>query len=282
MLAHAIIHPAPSHSWLPGPETSHPVLESLVSDTHTAALLTAVIAGAVNGFKSPNTVRSQAGLEMYVPQEPAMARSLGRWASEARLSPNAVGAAISFFEDLEPARRQLNRYFNDANVIGPERAVALHRFALAGAWRGACQSAIAAINALNAETDDRLPELYRLNCGILSRLLQAAAAGETPCIAPNGEPFLPALPQRRRSSRRSVGQAALIIVNNQTFRGFVRDVSAGGFGLEQTPILEKGRQATIELSTGRRFTGTIVWYKRGRAGVRFARPLTPNDPLLSS
>ena len=69
-------------------------------------------------------------------------------------------------------------------------------------------------------------------------------------------------------------------VAGKSFRIFVRDVSGGGFGLEQVPILRAGTDAIIEISTGRRFSGIIVWYRLGRAGVRFARPLPPNDPLL--
>lgn len=69
-------------------------------------------------------------------------------------------------------------------------------------------------------------------------------------------------------------------VAGKSFRIFVPDVSGGGFGLEQVPILRAGTDAIIEISTGRRFSGIIVWYRLGRAGVRFARPLPPNDPLL--
>ena len=74
------------------------------------------------------------------------------------------------------------------------------------------------------------------------------------------------------SSRRTVSQNGLMTVAGKSFRVFVRDVSAGGFGLEQVPILHAGTGAIVEISTGRRFSGTIAWYKLGRAGVRFTRP----------
>ena len=280
MLSHALIHPAPPKFRASDQDQNSPLFESLVCDTHTAALLTAAITSAVNGFKSPAAAYTQAQLQMYLPRDPTVGLALGRWAWEAGLQPQTIDAVLAFFADLEPARRQLGRYFNDANTLGPERAVALHRFALASAWRGICPSAIAAIGLLGIEAKYRLPDFYRANGDVLSQLLAAAAAGEAPCIDKAGQPFLPALPQRRRSSRRSLGQSGLITIHGKTIRGFVRDVSTGGFGLESVPILEKGADVAIELSTGRRFAGKVAWYARGRAGIIFDRPLTPNDPML--
>lgn len=63
-------------------------------------------------------------------------------------------------------------------------------------------------------------------------------------------------------------------------RAYVRDVSQVGIGLEQAGKLTEGWMATIVLSTGRRFSGAVVWSKSRRAGIRFTVPLTPNDPLL--
>lgn len=280
MLAHALIRPAPSRPAQPDTKQASALFEAIVCDTHMAGLLTATLASAVNGFKNSNGSRLPADLEMYVPQTSNVTLGLPRWASEAALGQQLIDSVVTFYADLEPARRQLNRYFQDANSIGPERAVALHRFALAGAWRGACHSAIAAIRLISEEAEDLLPEFYVLNGGVLTRLLEAAARGETPCIDKTGQPFLPALPQRRHSSRRSVAQSALITAGGSTFRGFVRDVSNGGFGLEQMPIVAPGAQIHIELSTGRRFAGFVAWYSRGRAGIRFEKPLAPNDPML--
>lgn len=280
MLAHQTIRPAPHHVFLPDPDLSASVFESLVCETHTAALLTAAIASVANTLKTLTTARSEAELAPYVPHDPTVVIAFRRWASEAGIGVPAMSALASYFADLEPARRQTGRYFADANVIGPDRAVALHQFALTGVWRGVCRSAVSAVKHLNTEIDDRLPELYTLNAGVLVRLLEAAAQGESPCVDGRGQLYLPALPQRRQTSRRTVGQAAMVTIAGTKFRAYVRDVSAGGFGLEQLPVVEVGQTAVIETMTGRRFTGSIAWYKKGRAGVRFMRPLTPNDPLM--
>lgn len=280
MLAHQTIHPVLSHVFRPDPDHSASVFEALVCETHTAALLTAAMTSVANTLKNLSSARTEAELGPYMPHDPTVVIAFRRWASEAGISIATLSSLASYFADLEPARRQTGRYFSDANVIGTDRAAALHQFALTGVWRGVCRSAISAIKHLNTEIEDRLPELYALNAGVLVRLLEAAAGGQSPCVDARGQLYLPVLPQRRQTSRRMVGQAAMVTVDGAKFRAYVRDVSAGGFGLDSVPRLELNRSAVIETATGRRFTGTVAWSKGGRAGIKFMRPLTPNDPLL--
>jgi PilZ domain len=263
----------------PGDEPN-PLLEAIVTETQTAALLTATIASFANALHLPGTVRTQAELQMYLPLDPAVITGFRRWASEANLSTRAAESVSAFFADLGPARRQMQRYFADANSIGLDRAGALHRLTLTSAWRGTCKSAAAAVKDLASETELDLPDLYHLSAGILGRILEAAASGATPCINAEGAPFLPALPQRRNSVRRMIGQTARVTAAGRTVQAYVRDVSAGGFGLQQIAVLDVGQVLSIELATGRRFTGTVVWYRAGRAGIRLSRTLPPNDPLL--
>ncbi len=270
-----------THFWISRRhDEPNPLLETIVTDTQTAALLTATIASFANAMHLPGTARTQPELQMFLPRDPAVLAGFRRWASEAGVSLNTAETVSAFFADLGPARRQMQRYFTDANAIGLDRAGALHRLTLTSAWRGACRSAAAAVRHVATETEDDLPELYVLSAGVLGRILDAAALGETPCIDTEGQPFLPALPQRRNSARRILGQMARISAASRTVQAYVRDVSAGGFGLEQIPSFDTGQVLSIELACGRRFTGTIVWYKAGRAGLRLNRTLTPNDPLL--
>lgn len=269
------------HIWMATPQDEpNPLLEAIVTDTQTAALLTAAIASFANALHRPGTVRTQAELQMYLPRDPSVLPSLRRWASEAGITGNATETMSAFFVDLGPARRQMERYFADANVIGLDRAGALHRLTLTSAWRGTCRSAAAAVRDLASQTEDDLPELYALSAGVLGRILDAAAIGGSPCIDAKGQPFLPALPQRRTSARRMLGQNARVTAAGRTVHAYVRDVSASGFGLEQIANLDVGQVLSIEIATGRRFTGTVVWYKASRAGIRLNRTLTPNDPLL--
>lgn len=261
-------------------QASQPLLEATLSDTHTAALFTAAVTSITNILKEQHAPRSQARLQMFVPRDAAVVPALRRLGSETGLSLHARATVAAFFEDLEPARDQLSRYYADVHAIGLERAATLHQFTLANTWRGACRSAVSAVQLLARETSGILPELYELNAGVLTRLLEAAINGETPCIGEGGTPFLPALPQRRHAARRTLAQAAKITFARRTVPAFVRDVSSGGMGLEHVSSLVPGQFVTIELESGRCFTGEVAWAKISRAGIKFSHPLAPNDPLL--
>jgi hypothetical protein len=89
------------------------------------------------------------------------------------------------------------------------------------------------------------------------------------------------LPQRRHAARHSICQPCTITYHRTTAQAFVRDVSPGGFGLERVPQLDPKTLVLVELPSGRRFTGVVVWCNGTSAGVRFSRALLPNDPLLS-
>ena len=126
-----------SDTWKSEPrEAPNPLLETIVTDTHTTALLTATITRVANALHLAGTTRTQAELQLYVPRDPAVLASFRRWASEAGISAMAAESVTAFFADLGPARRQMQRYFTDANSIGLDRASALHRLTLTSAWRG--------------------------------------------------------------------------------------------------------------------------------------------------
>jgi hypothetical protein len=261
-------------------DASMPILEALVVETHSAALLTATVASAVNAFKNPNSERSEQGIKPYMPTEPALISVLRNGMLETDLDRDTVAVIVGFFDDLVPARATLDQYFRDATHIGPERASALHQLGLSNTWRRACEDALVAVRQLHGYLE-RLPSQYTSNSRVLIELLQKVAQGGSPCIDANDKISIPDLPQRRGSARRTICQPCTITYNRTTAQAFVRDVAPGGFGLERAPQLPPKSLVLIELPSGRRFTGTVAWSKDGNVGIRFARTLLPNDPLLS-
>lgn len=261
-------------------ESSMPILEALVCETHSAALLTATVASAVNAFKRRDSERSEQGLKPYVPREPALISVLRNGMLETDLDEDTVAVIGDFFNDLAPARIALDQYFADANHIGAERASALHLHGLSNSWRRACDDALVAVRQLHGHLG-RLPSQYTSNSKVLIDLLQTVTRGGSPCLDANGRISIPDLPQRRQSARRTICQPCTITHNRTTSQGFVRDVSPGGFGLERVPQLVPKSLVLVELPSGRRFTGVVAWCNGSAAGVRFARTLLPNDPLLS-
>ena len=261
-------------------QSSMPVLEALVCETHSGALLTVTIASAVNAFKRPNSERTEAGLRPFVPREPALISVLRSGMLETELDEDNIAVISDFFDDLAPARIALDQYFADASHIGPERASALHLLGLSTSWRRACENALVAVRQLHGYLG-QLPTQYTSNSKVLIELLQDAVLGASPCLDAEGRIALPDLPQRRRTARRTICQPCTITHNRTTSEAFVRDVSPGGFGLERVPRLVPKSLVLVELPSGRRFTGVVAWCNGTSAGVRFARTLLPNDPLLS-
>jgi len=262
------------------PDSSMPMLEALVCEVHSAALLTATIASAINAFRRAGTVRSEADLKPYVPGEPAIISVLRNGMLEMDVNDDTVRLVIQFFDDLGPARIALDRYFADANHIGEDRAAALHLLTVSATWRRACQDALLAVRQLHSDLS-RLPAQYSSNSKLLNNLLQDVIIGGSPCLDTNGQIALPDLPQRRQSARRTVCQPCMLTHNRVTSQAFVRDVSPGGFGLERVPQLVPKTAVEIELPSGRRFSGVVAWCSGSSAGVRFTRVLLPNDPLLT-
>jgi hypothetical protein len=261
------------------PDSSMPMLEALVCEVHSAALLTATVASAINAFKREAGARGESALKPYVPGEPAIISVLRNGMLESDIDEDTMRLIIQFFDDLAPARIALDRYFSEANHIGEERAATLHILTLTNAWRRACQDALLAVRQLHSDLQ-QLPAQYTSNSKLLNNLLQDVIIGGTPCINADGEIAIPELPQRRQSARRTVCQPCQLTHNQVTSAAFVRDVSPGGFGLERVPQLVPKTVVQIEMPTGRRFTGVVAWCSGSSAGVRFTRPLLPNDPLL--
>lgn len=272
------VHEEPAQAVLP--ESSLPILEAFVCETHSAALLAATITSAVNAFKRKDVDKSEAALRPYVPREPALISVLRNGMLETDLDEDTLAVISDFFDDLAPARIALDQYFADANHIGTERASALHLLPLSNSWRRACEDALVAARQLHGYLG-RLPSQYTSNSQVLIELLQEAAHGGSPCLDDEGQISIPELPQRRRTARRTICQPCTITYNRMTAQAFVRDVSPGGFGLERVPQLVPKCLVLIELPSGRRFTGVVAWCNGSSAGVRFSRTLLPNDPLLS-
>jgi hypothetical protein len=257
-----------------------PILEAFVCETHSAALLAAAVASVINGFRRRDVDKSEAALKPYVPREPALIAVLRNGMLETDLDEDTLAVISDFFEDLAPARIALDQYFADANHIGPERASVLHLLALSNTWRRACEDALVATRQLHGHLG-QLPSQYTSNSEVLIELLQEAVAGTSPCLDEHGRISIPDLPQRRHTARRTICQPCKITYNRTTAQAFVRDVSPGGFGLERAPQLPPKSLVLIELPSGRRFAGVVVWSNGSSAGVRFSRTLLPNDPLLS-
>ena len=259
-----------------------PLFEALVCETHHAGAMTAVVASCIHGANLGRHQLDRSTLDHFLPVEPAVLLSLTR-RSLLDVEPLSETQDVvdAFFNSLRVLRRQLGTYFYDCEEIGTGRAHVIHVRALQLTARTACHEALRAVRALELETPGRLPDLYCDHATALSKFLIAAELGGTPCLDGNGAPFVPQLPQRRRSTRRSLGQNGRLLYAKAILSVYVKDVSEGGMGLLRVPFLKADDQVTVELNTGRQFKGLVAWSRGEEAGVRFFQPLAASDPLLA-
>jgi hypothetical protein len=91
---------------------------------------------------------------------------------------------------------------------------------------------------------------------------------------------LPTLPQQRRVPRFALRQDCTITHHGKTYKAFAKDVSAGGIGLTGAPAIPLKAEIDIQLRSGRRLSGCVVWCDGKKLGVQFAEDLQPGDPLI--
>jgi hypothetical protein len=102
----------------------HPLVEKLVSETHSNALLTAAVTSIVNAFRQSRHPGHPNDLKTYLPQPQGMLLGLRLTAKEAQLSVPAHNAILDFFEHLSPCLAEIDSYLSDAETLGVERAAA--------------------------------------------------------------------------------------------------------------------------------------------------------------
>lgn len=171
-----------------------PLLEKLITDTQSAALLTAATTSAVNAMRQPGVVHTPTELQSYLPDPNGMLFAMRVLERQSHL-PLSTTAAVSTSLQALILPGEMERYFADANLIRVERAMALHQFSLANIWRRAAYTGAEAVTELAQVNQACLPSLYELSAGILadcSRLQPKGngqmAALSRPCLNGAGPP----------------------------------------------------------------------------------------------
>lgn len=264
------------------PASNAPLFEALVCETHHAAAMSAIVASCINGSAKGSHRLDHTQVDRFFPAKPAVLMSLTR-RSLLEVEPLAETQDVidAFFDAMRGLRHALDTYFDDAAAIGADRASVVQARRMSNAAGSLCHEALRAVHALEIETPGRLPALYCDHAAALTRLLLDAERGGTPCLDRKGSPFLPELPQRRHSTRRTLGQNCRLLYHKVVVSAFAKDISEGGIGLLRAPFLRTDDLVTVELDNGRRFRGLVAWTRGEAAGVRFFGMLSSTDPLLA-
>ena len=257
-----------------------PLIERLTSETHHVMALTAVAASGMNAISESGVRAWPDGLMTYATPDLSLIQQLIALAKQNSHNQCDFEELNVFLLSHLEGRQALEWYAAEAGVLGAGRAMIVHRHNLKRAWQHACRQAVFALHEIEEATVLALPDLYLQNNRVLSGLLNSAANGFKPCISQDNELIMPPLPQQRRWPRQSLLQNCVVTFGGKSRSAFVRDVSAGGLGLDRMPTVLPGQLISVELESGRMLTGTIAWCQDRSAGMTFGKALLPSDPLI--
>ena len=267
----------------PNPSLPSVILDRLMAEVSVAAAHCAVLASCFNGLEAGQTKAGLRSMFEWVPREQALislVRQNKQLDCDITLDPDAVQSIEDLFAEIEFGQRTLLRLFAEANVIGEHRAIVVYLGTLRSTWQASCRRAqqalfdllVVAVSIRNRKTHPPLAELMQL--------LEDASNGKCPCLDNEGQATFKALPHFRLMPRYLITQDCVVAGPAGKARAFAKDISMAGIGLENVPHLRDGEQVVVELSSGRGFTGRVVWVSGTAAGVKFDRMLRQGDPLL--
>lgn len=84
----------------------------------------------------------------------------------------------------------------------------------------------------------------------------------------------------RQNSRSHVQIRAHLHLGETCQATTITDLSLDGAGLDGAIGVAPGDAIELELISGRRLSGHIIWRLMGCCGVQFAEPLHPDDPIF--
>ena len=150
------------------------------------------------------------------------------------------------------------------------------RAQLAIAWTAFVDTAEVVVESYRSE-----PQLPNgIEADTVLQFVVSVSQGQNPSIY-NNEILLPKWLRVRKSPRYVINRDATLHYRMLSSSVIARDASQGGMGLCNSPELNSGEIVCIRLDTGRRFVGRVAWSESGNAGIEFAKPLQPSDPLLA-
>ena len=256
------------------------LLEAMATELHHMALVTAVATSGVNTFNGRPPLIKLASLTPYAAPDLALIESLSSMALDAMAGHTGLEALSGYLGAVADGRQAFHNCAGELHTLGEVRAIVVHRRHMTDCWQQACRQAILALVEVEDVMAGAMPEAFLQNHRVLNGLLYSASQGFKPCVDAANQLFMPPLPQQRRWPRKSVLQTCVVTIGGKKSPAFIRDVSAGGLGLDQMPPVPRGTRLSIVMESGRGLAGSIAWSRDKSAGLKFYTPLLPSDPLI--
>ena len=256
------------------------IARSLMGEVQNASILIAVTASALNASGGVGHPRGLRHLSGYLPPTPVVFPSVAARLVDVKFDAQTIDILHAFFSRVDLAKNLLRSYMM-AGGRGAEPSQRTFE-ELVDTWRTSCDLALSAIQELERVIDLCGDGEQFERADYLEKLLKESRDGGRPCLEADGRIVMPGWASRRQHERRAASLGVVVQSSGRIIKGIVTDVSSGGVGLDHVAGLRSGDGVTLQFESGRRVSGTIAWCMDKRAGVKFLRDLTPNDPLLSS
>ena len=210
------------------------VLIAIAQEAHDVALLVAVTGSIVNAIVASKRPQLRVSMATYLPHQPtAFPAAIGTNAISAALPATTIQALTAFYGLVTFARTATLGYSarrEPGGITGP-----ISMDTIGEAWQAAATQAIGVLSQLGY-LDPRSPLTSRHGTNPaalrLIEMLWSVTLGRTPCVRIDGAVVVPGWIDRRTAlapgnqrARRGQGQ-------RRVARRHVRDLSAGGFGID--------------------------------------------------
>ena len=249
---------------------------ALAQEAYDTSMLVAVTGSIVNAIVAGKRPTLRNSITCYQPPQPTLfpsAVSAGTAASA--VSAQAMQNMIAFYGLISFARAAAQGFSakrDPAAGAGP-----IGGDTLGEAWQAAAMQSVGVLASLGfLDKNSSLYEHGRDNSKSLRlvEMLWAVTLGRTPCVRIDGAIIVPGWVERRTHLRREINAPATLLVNGLEQPVTVRDLSAGGLGIEGDADVHPGDRVSVSLGSGVNFDGVAVWNRHGRIGVKLTTGLT--------
>lgn len=250
---------------------AHGVLAALAQEAYDISLLVAVTGSIVNSIVASRRPQLRTSMAAYLPTPPLLfPASVGNATVATAMAVTTIQSMISFYGLVAFARSATLAYTvkrEPGGVAGP-----ISMETLGEAWQAAATQSIGVLTVLGYLDKSSVVNDGKNNipAARLIEMLWDVTLGRSPCVRVDGAVVIPGWIERRGHLRREVNAPATLSIGGQRQTVTVRDLSAGGLGLEGGDNVKPGDHVSISLGTGINLDGVAVWTRDGRVGVKLA------------
>jgi hypothetical protein len=263
------------------PDEGNALFETLICEFHWTALQIGGIAACMNAALALGRTWILRSCSNLVPVEPPVINVALRAWQEIRM-PGELAASISkIYFDLSDAKKLAMPLIDQAGAFTGSGISLAKLEQITALWRKLAEDCKIAVRRLEPETRWRFSGIYTGNALVLGKFLQESQSGSYACVNQFGEAAIPVLPQRRKTPRYVLLQPCKISDKNGSSIAFARDISKSGIGLDCEWDLALKERVLVELRSGQKMRGTVVWSNNKKVSVQFDEPLADRHPLIA-